>query len=298
MMTTAQNAGLNTIKLILDRIFVTEDNFNYLYKNKYDFVTALAAGRVEARKLVDENMLEVRKSANRILGFDIYGVKRPLDLYGHRVWAHIYFDSEKQAFDEKALFARIERLEAELLDMNKPCKMVAKRFREYFKVETPSKEEEMCGQRSEMRFVLDGGLVDKCLGRTGFFILLSSSEDLSCLEVLSLYRERDVIGKGFYGFKCGLDFRRVRVHLNRTLEGKVFVGFLSLILRSYMAYVLRSCVETKHLTFERVLLELEKIRVVTLGDKTQMITPLTKLQRTILETFKVPLDTLTTHPTT
>jgi len=118
------------------------------------------------------------------------------------------------------------------------------------------------------------------------------------LEVLSLYRERDVVGKGFYGFKCGLDFRRVRVHLNRTLEGKVFVGFLSLILRSYMAYVLRSCVETKHLTFERVLLELEKICVVTLGDKTQMITPLTKLQRTILETFKVPLDTLTTHPTT
>ena len=87
------------------------------------------------------------------------------------------------------------------------------------------------------------------------------------------------------------------MHLNRTLEGKVFVGFLSLVLRSHMAYVLRSCVETKHLTFEKVLLELEKIRAVTLDDKTQMITPLTKLQRIIFETLKVPLGALTTHST-
>jgi len=48
------------------------------------------------------------------------------------------------------------------------------------------------------------------------------------------------------------------------------------------------------LSFDRVLLELAKIRVVTLADQTRVVTPLTKLQRTILETLKVPLDTLST----
>ncbi|WP_343383652.1 hypothetical protein [Candidatus Bathycorpusculum sp.] len=98
-MTNAQKLGLNTISLILDRIFVTEDNFNYLYKNSYDFVTALDADRVEARKLVDENKSEVRKSVNCIGAFEVYSLKCPVELYGHRLWAHVYFDAEKAAFD-------------------------------------------------------------------------------------------------------------------------------------------------------------------------------------------------------
>jgi transposase len=291
MMTNAQKLGLNAISLILDRIFVTEDNFNYLYQNSYDFVTALAADRVEARKLVDENKLEVRKLANRIGEFEVYGVKCPVELYGHRLWAHVYFDAEKAVFDEKALYLRIERLEAELLNMNKPCK-VDKRFKDYFKVKMSVEGERVDGD--VVSFVLDGGLVDRWLGRAGFFVLLCSDGGLSCGEVLGLYRERDVVEKGFYAFKCGLDFRRVRVHWNRTLEGKVFVGFLALVLRSYMVRVLRVSVGTKHLSFDRVLLELAKIRVVTLADQTRVVTPLTKLQRTILETLKVPLDTLST----
>jgi len=105
-----------------------------------------------------------------------------------------------------------------------------------------------------------------------------------------------MVEKGFCAFKCGLDFRRVRVHWNRTLEGKVFVGFLALVLCSYMQRVLRASVEIKHLSFDKVLLELEKIRVVTLADQTQAVTPLTKLQRTILEALKVPLDTLSMQP--
>jgi transposase len=288
MMTTAQKIGLNTISLILDRIFVTEDNFNYLYKNQYDFVTALSSGRVEARKIVDENKSDVRKSANRIGEFEVYGVKRSLELYGHKLWAHIYFDAEKQVFDEKALYARIERLKVELLELNEPCMGVARRFKDYFAVEVSAQG------GGGVSFVLDEGLVDRWLGRAGFFVLLCSDGGLSCGEVLGLYRERDVVEKGFCAFKSGLDFRRVRVHWNRTLEGKVFVGFLALVLRSYVCRVLRGSVEVKHLTFEKVLLELEKIRVVTLADQTRVLVPLTKLQRIILETLKVPLDTINT----
>ena len=263
MMTTAQKIGLNTISLILDRIFVTEDNFNYLYKNQCDFVTALASGCVEARKLVDENRSEVRKSANRIGEFEVYGVKRSLEFYGHKLWVHIFFDAEEQVFDEKVLYARIERLKAELLELNTLCRGVARRFRDYFAVEVSAVE------GGGVSFVLDEVLVDRCLGRAGFFVLLCSDGGLSCGEVLGLYRERDVVEKGFCAFKSGLDFRRVRVHWNRTLEGKVFVGFLALILRSYVCRVLWGSVEVKHLSFEKVLLELEKIRVITLVDQTR-----------------------------
>ena len=221
MMNSAQKLGLNAISLILDRIFVTEDNFNYFYQNGYDFVTALAADCVEARRLVDEKKLEVRKLANRIGGFEVYGVKCPVELYGHRFWAHIYFDAKKAAFDEKALYARVERLEAELLSMNKPRKVV-KRFKDYFTVKMYVE-----GERVDevVSYVLDGELVDRCLGRAGFFVLLSSSAELSCGEVLGLYRERDVVEKGFCAFKCGLDFRCVRVYWNGFWRVRCLLGF-------------------------------------------------------------------------
>ena len=64
-----------------------------------------------------------------------------------------------------------------------------------------------------------------------------------------------------------------------------------------MRRVLRVCAETGALRFDKVLLEFEKICEVTLADNTLVITALTKLQRTILETLGVPLKTLTTQPT-
>jgi transposase len=117
---------------------------------------------------------------------------------------------------------------------------------------------------------------------------------LSSGDVLGLYRGRDVVEKGFCGFKSGLDFRRVRTHFTRTLEGKLFVGFLALVLRSYMWCLVRGNVELKRLTFEKVLLELEKICVVSMSDMRQVLLPLTKLQKTILTTFKVPIEALNT----
>jgi len=109
-----------------------------------------------------------------------------------------------------------------------------------------------------------------CLDIVYVFNLFGFEVSKGC--VLGLYRERDVIEKGFYAFKSGLDFRRVRVHWNSTLEGKVFVGFLALILRSYVMRVLRCGVGTRRLSFDKVFLELEKIRVVTLADQTRIAT--------------------------
>jgi hypothetical protein len=46
----------------------------------------------------------------------------------------------------------------------------------------------------------------------------------------------------------------------------VFVGFLALILRSHMLKKLKRDQETKSLTFEKVLRELRKIKLLTMPD--------------------------------
>jgi transposase len=74
----------------------------------------------------------------------------------------------------------------------------------------------------------------------------------------------------------------MRTHWDRTTEGKMFVGFLSLILRSYMTHMVKRDLSVKHLTIEKVLMELKKIRTVTLSDLTRHLLPITKMQRLIL----------------
>lgn len=118
--------------MILDRIFVTEDNFNYLYKNEYVFITALAAGRTEAKNSRCKQT-GVRKVANRFVPYGVYGIKQQVALYGYVLWVRIYFDADKQVFDEILLFLRIECLEVELKVLGKQCKLV-KWFGDYFVV--------------------------------------------------------------------------------------------------------------------------------------------------------------------
>jgi len=284
MMTSTKDLGITKVCFIFDRGFETEDNLVFLHNQGFSFITALPLSRVDALRLIDENKSRVRSVSNWIREYDVYGVACEVELFGFKLWAHIYHDSEKQAFDERELYGCVDRLRSELGKM-RGARGVPRRYRDFFVVED---------QQSVLSFELDAALVDVRFGRAGFFVLLCSRGDLSSGDVLGLYRGRDVVEKGFCGFKGGLDFRRVRTHFVRTLEGKLFVGFLALILRSYMWCLVRGNVELKRLTFDKVLLELEKIRVVSMSDMRQVLLPLTKLQKTILTTFKVPIEALNT----
>ena len=57
--------------------------------------------------------------------------------------------------------------------------------------------------------------------------------------------------KNFDSFRNELDFRRMRAHYTRTMEGKMFVGFLALILRSYMQRIVKKDPLTKRLSIDQ-----------------------------------------------
>ena len=243
----------------------------------------MPAGRLDALHMIDKHKGNIRKAVNRISAYEIYGVKFPIELYGLHLYAHIYYDPEKQTLDEKELYGHIEKLQTELEKIKK-SKRVAKRYKEYFTVGGESND--------ALTFELNTEKVDEKLERTGFFILLSSEADLGSEEVLRIYRDRNTIEKSFEQFKNRLDFKRMHTHWNKTTEGKLFIGFLALILRSYMQRILKGDPKTKHLTFEKVLIELRKIKSVTLADMSEVLMPLTKLQKTILSTLDVPVEAL------
>jgi transposase len=283
MMTTAKDLGILDVCFVIDRGFVTGNNLLYMHESKTNFITALPGKRLEALRLIDENKANIRKMANRISEYEVYGVKCIVELDGVPVQAHIYYDPEKQAYDEKELYARVDKLQAELEKMSRTKRLTIK-YTDYFMVEEK--------QKDDFAFEVDKDKVDEKLERAGFFILLSSKPELSSSDVLKIYRTRDVVEKNFDQLKNRLDFKRMRTHWNKTTQGKMFVGFISLILRSDMLRKVKGNIKTKHLTFDKILIELRKIKTVTLTDMSEVLIPLTKMQRTILSVLDVSNDKL------
>jgi hypothetical protein len=102
--------------------------------------------------------------SNWIREYDVYGVVCEVELFGFKLWAHVYYDSEKQVFDERELYGCVDRLQSELGKMS-GARGVSRRYRDFFVVED---------QRSVLSFESDVALVDVRLGRAGFFVLLCS----------------------------------------------------------------------------------------------------------------------------
>ena len=123
--------------------------------------------------------------------------------------------------------------------------------------------------------------ISQAVNRFGKTILLSATKR-SWDEVLSLYRERDEVEKKFDELKNELEIIPLRVQKIETLQGMLFIFFISLILRALLLRRARDAELLGKNSIEELLMELSKLRAVKVGGKWRL-TEISKRQRTILE---------------
>jgi transposase len=278
MMEHAGKHGITSARFVIDRGFVTEQNLKFLAGKKHLFVTAFPGNLLEYDRIIEERKSEVRKAANWIAAHRLYGLGIDAGMHGIDLKAHVYYDSEKQALDEKELYSCVERLEAELEKIGKSAG-VSKKYSDFFSV--------VSRKSGEFSYRRDLDKIDERLGRAGYFILLSNDAGLDSGRALDIYRRKDVIEKSFDQLKNGLDFKRLRTHVNETTDGKLFVGFIALILRSCLLGRLKASPDTKTMVLEKALIELRKIRAITHEDSSRLLPPLTKRQKAVLKALAV-----------
>ena len=283
MSENAKSLGISNVRYVMDRGFMTEPNLKYMHNNTMPFIIPMPMSMVEAKRLVDEHMKEIRTAGNWINKHEVYGHAYSFDLYGFPMHAHLYFSPDKCTDEEKKLHERVEKLAKELESL--PGKRIPKKYTDYFTVTKSAV--------SPTFFEIDNKKFDEHLRRAGFFVFLTSDLKLSPLGLVDIYKNRDVIEKAFFDLKNNLDFRRLRTHSDKTTEGKIFVGFLALILRSYIMSKIKASKATEFLTIERVLLELRKIKAIDMADGRRIISVLTKAQKDALSSLDLPESSFT-----
>jgi transposase len=133
--------------------------------------------------------------------------------------------------------------------------------------------------------------INEEINSLGLFVFLTSKKDISPEKLIAIYKNRDTIEKQFFNWKSGLDCETPKTHNDRTTEGKTFVAFIALILRSIL-YVRKSDNDnTKNLTVVKILNKLNMVAKMIINGDIHFST-LSKTQREIFEAMGIPIDFL------
>lgn len=229
MVETLRKLGVPSFSIMADRGFYSDKNLRFLHERKVGFTIPVPSSVLWQKDLIRESIGKLYRPeclVDRDGGGDsiVYArtVYDPSSPYG-RVWKHVYYDPVRKERETARLMGKLnecrEELESGDLDeRNRPY------YEEYFTVkETPKRGRKVRLNDDAVRAFVEGG---SC-----YWVIVSSVEK-DAGRCLRMYRERNNAEVHFDDLKNAIDCGRLRVHNGRTLDGKLFVSFIALILIS------------------------------------------------------------------
>lgn len=122
--------------------------------------------------------------------------------------------------------------------------------------------------------------VSRYISRYAGFQALLSNGIKDPLEAIRVYRDKDAVEKCFDDLKNSLDMKRLRMHTPATVDGRLFVTFIALILISAIRREMRTAKLSEKYTVQELLKEMETLTKVKYSGKYgYILTEVTKAQR-------------------
>jgi transposase len=278
MLRDTDELGIHVAKFVMDKGFFTKENLVVLNDKTMRFIVSVPMSQKVPKRLLSESH-GMQYLSKYSLGSGQPSAKTiEITDYGFRMMAHIFFDSKKFHEEETVFYAGLSQREAALKDMKKKPN-IEKALDKYLTF-TYADDGSFIFERNNDR-------IDEVISRFGFFIIYTTDFRLDSKEVLSIYRRKDLVEKCFDNLKNSIDMKRIRTHNNDTCEGKSFVAFIALILKSVLDNKLHDYMLKNNMTIEKVLKEMAKIRIVRFSEGHVLLNPITKRQREILEQFGI-----------
>ena len=291
MLEKAAGYGYRNVGFILDRGYFSKENIRFMDRCGYDFVIMakgmkeLVSGLITGCKGTFEE-----SRAHSIKGYGTSGTTVKSRLFPSdekERFFHIYYSDGKRTFERDALEAKIDRMARYLGKQEGKPVRIEKSFEQYFDLiyhgEGRKNETFVLGKEKE-------DVVEREIRLCGYFAIITS-EEMTAAEALALYKSRDGSEKLFRGDKTYLGNRSLRVQSDESMDAKIFIEFVALIVRNKIYTCLKDeMVEIgkrpNYMTVPAALKELEKIEMVRQPDNVYRLDhAVTATQKTILKAF-------------
>lgn len=282
-LTAAFSIGHRHLTLVLDKGFYSRKNMDYLIGEgeKSGFLisvpfTAKAARELvrEARGVIDSPEYAIALSEHE----SIQGMVQPVTWEGkHPVYAHVYYNMVKAAQVKNNLYGYVASLvtlaKADPLD-----RRFKKEFEEYLTIR-------QSGKTGKYSIRIKQKVVEAEYAHSGWMVLISGHVRDSG-EALMIYRGKDVVEKGFYRLKDDLDLHRLRIHSDNAMRGKVFIGFIALIIMCHIHTTMVRERLYKKWTLRELVKHLDQLHLQYISGN-RILYPLTKKQKEIYQAFSI-----------
>lgn len=283
----AKTKGIKRIKLVMDGGFFDSERLLGLVKSNLIFTIGMPGNLNESKKLINEHGSDLYKSAFSTDYPDTFGKIIDYEIFGIQGKVFIGMDTNARNLKLGDLRSKIARYENELKHSRKMYSTIIKekKYTELFSI----KEKE---NSKGFTFELDKEKEEQLSCNYGYFLVFSTDLKSTANNIIYYYREKDVDEKMFYALKNYNDLDRLRTHQQKTTDGKVFVAFISLILRSWLNEKLYEYKKRTRLTLKKIINKVGDIQILHSKKETRYLKSLTKEQKEILAIFGLNADDL------
>jgi transposase len=283
--------NIEKIKYVMDKGFYSDSNITDLIKAKKKFTIAVPFKNAKACKAVQDVKDTIHSPSNALCDNElIFGKTMKLTWECHddngssvstEIYQHVIYDDDKRNEMENRLMSHVMKLKAELEVLKKLPKNTT-RYDKYFQLEQLT---------DQITITIKDDVIRDELKYEGYMVVFSN--DLSEIEqVFKIYRRKDVIEKAFDNLKNDLDVKRLKVHNVHTLRGKIFIAFISLIIKSHIFNVTNQSALSLDYATNEVIREMQKISLIKFSDDKEMLTEITATQKKICNAFDITVPTL------
>jgi len=257
--------GYKKVNVILDRGFYSKENIDALYKNHQKFIIGVKLSLKYVKEVLEDERETLKRWSIEQAQYGAYGICRTIEWdyeqerpykkdvihEQKRAYLHLFYNPEKAAMDQAETNNYMTKLHNDLAQGDLKAYRMDD-YHKYFTVtETPKRGRKVTPKEDAMY---------ERTRNHGYFALLSN-EIKDPYEALSLYRSKEVVEKAFGNLKERLNFRRMQVSSELSLNGKLFVEFIALI---YLSYVKKGMQDAKlfdRWTLQGLLDELDTIEL-------------------------------------
>jgi len=285
MITFAEHMEIKKIRFIMDKGFYSEANIREMLKNLVKFAISVPFTTLLAKSLVDKVRKTITAPSNSfaINGDIIYATRCSIKQFDASLNAFIYYNERSFLDAKESLLKRIMGLELELSEKKKLPRNFIHPCQKYLTIRNSKKG--LIIRRNEHA-------IAEHLRYSGYLVIISNDLTDVC-ETLHTYRSKDTVERAFDNLKNELDLKRLRVHSELAMTGRVFLCFLSLILHSWIDRRMKEMKLYKKWTQEEVMCELKRLKIIELSDNKTIMTEISKNQSKLFKVFQIPSPTIT-----
>lgn len=276
--------GSRAILIVLDKGFFSARNINTMLKddrgiNAVKFLISVPFTSGFAKKQIESEQKDIDRIENTIIinGQSLRAVtKKRSWSKDQKLYTHIYYNAKKAMAIREELYAKVALLREKATE-NPEMSLNDKECQKYLIIRKSSK------QPSGYSVNIRTDIVEKTLKTSGWVVLISNDVN-NAYRAMNIYRDKDVVEKGFLRLKNSIDLGRLRVHSNNAMQGKLFIGFVASVIMSSINKVMSKAGLYKKYTMKELLQVLKKHRIQEINGQ-RILNPMTKEQRIIYKAF-------------